>query len=803
MAASPHPSEALTPGPWQPPAREVQSLIECLAAEMAERWRNGERPLAEEFFAREPEVGDQPETALELIAEELALREETGIGIHLIELQGRFPQWRREVEILARCNRMMAVVRLPVVGETLGEFRLLAELGRGAESQVYLATQPSLAGRPVVLKLSPNRSGEHLLLARLQHTHIVPLFSVHEFPAQGLSGICQPYLGGTTLATLLNGLSDRTQTQRSGNDLLDAIQQSQAGRAEIPTGGPACRFLAEASYVEAVCWMGMCLAEALQHAHERDLVHLDVKPSNILLAADGQPMLLDFHLAREPLPANGPTPALLGGTPRYMAPEHRAALEAVREQHPVPHRVDGRADIYSLALVMYEALGGTLPASGDTALTLRAHNPQVTTSLVDLLTKCLAPEASLRYRTAGNLAADLRRYLADLPLRGASNGGLPERWQRWRRRRPYVMPVLCLMLAIVGGAIILFGRTQRQLERAEAAWQQGEQYLFNGRSTEALESFQHGAALVEGLPVDRGLRHRLQDGSRRAERVEAVKQLHVSCEQMRAIYGNDPSNTEPARLVESMCARLWQNRDRIVEGLDRLPTTELQEQVRVDLLDVAILWVDLHVRLADMGQNGRAREEALAVLAEAEGLFGPNCVLRAERREHRRALGLPDAGEEPNLAPRNAWEHYALGRLYLRTGEITRAAAEMDRALALQPQALWANFYKARCAFQAGAYEDAVVAFSVCVALAPTSAWTNYHRGLAYLELDRPERAKCDFDAALRLDPSLTAAFLGRGVAHFRLNHHANALADLRHVIEREPSNKQARALLAHLESQP
>src|SRR5579862_5374889 len=134
----------------------------------------------------------------------------------------------------------------------------------------------------------------------------------------------------------------------------------------------------------------------------------------------------------------------------------------------------------------------------------------------------------------------------------------------------------------------------------------------------------------------------------------------------------------------------------------------------------------------------QARVEALEVLAQAEALFGPSCVLCAERW----ALGRPDPREESIPAPRNAWEHYALGRLYLRTGETDRAAAAIDRALALQPQSLWANFYKGRSAFQAGAYEDAVLAFSVCAALTPTSAWAVYHRGLTYLKQERLDRAR-------------------------------------------------------------
>ena len=80
---------------------------------------------------------------------------------------------------------------------------------------------------------------------------------------------------------------------------------------------------------------------------------MDVKPSNVLLTADGQPMLLDFHLARGPISPDQPAPAWLGGTPDYTSPEQQAAMTAVRDGKRVPHAVDGRADLYSLGLLPY------------------------------------------------------------------------------------------------------------------------------------------------------------------------------------------------------------------------------------------------------------------------------------------------------------------------------------------------------------------------------------------------------------------------------------------------------------------
>src|SRR5262249_30838198 len=142
--------------------------------------------------------------------------------------------------------------------------------------------------------------------------------------------------------------------RRAGRHLLDVLDAARAADpVAAPAEGPARHFLARVSYVQAVCWIGACLADALHYAHERRLVHLDLKPSSVLLAADGQPLLLDFHRAREPVRAGTPAPEWLGGTTGYMSPEQQAAKEAVREGGTTPTVVDGRSDIYSLGLLLY------------------------------------------------------------------------------------------------------------------------------------------------------------------------------------------------------------------------------------------------------------------------------------------------------------------------------------------------------------------------------------------------------------------------------------------------------------------
>ena len=753
------------------------SLVERLADEMASRWQAGARPPVEEFLAGCPGLAECPAAVLDLIAEELALREEYAEPVSADDLADRFPELATQVRALVECQRVLgprpAPPELPAPGESLGEFRLVAELGRGAVGRVFLATQASLAERPVVLKVAPDRGQEHLALARLQHTHIVPLYSAHEFPGRRLRALCLPYFGGCSLADLTAAAA--SQHDFSGAGLLAALRQVQAA-APIPlqVGGPACAFLDQASHAEAVCWIGACLADALQYAHGRGLLHLDLKPSNVLIAADGVPMLLDFHLARPPLRAGDPPPAWLGGTPGFAAPEQTAALRAVLDGRPVPADVDGRADVYSLGLLLSATLRPT-PME---------RFPGVAVGLSDILTRCTATDPADRYQAASALAADLRRHLADLPLKGVGNRSLAERWRKWRRRRPHALPLVLAVaaLAAAGGGWISYA--DRQAGRAQVALQEGEELLARGQYPEAAEAFRGGEALIGDLPFRGGLAQRLRTGRRRAERGQAAAELHRLVEHVRPLYGAEVVTPDQVRSAGAACRELWTRRDALARPGEQLPP-ELREQWRADLLDLGILTAHLAVRAAPPERAKGAREEALEILGQAEALLGPSAVLYHERATHARELGLLRLADDSallasSLPPKSAWDHLATGRAHLTAGDTRRAADELDRALSLDPSSTWANYYRGICSLQRKEPGDAVATFSACLALAPQSPWCWYNRGLAFAEGGRLDRARADFDRALELDPDLAAALLTRAVVSGRAGHPVSGFSDLR-----------------------
>ncbi len=738
-------------------ASSSDSLVGRLADEMAAAWRAGARPIVEDYLDRHPILWDRQDLALELIAEEMGLRDEYGETMPVSELTSRFPHWEASVRALEDCQRAFggfpSAPRFPQPGEWLGDFRLIRELGRGSHGCVFLAAQESLADRLIVLKLSAAGGGEHLSLARLQHTHIVPLYSTHDFPDRGLRGLCLPYCGGKSLAAILTALAERPTSQRTGADLLAAlaIQQEPAALPAL-IKGPMRAWLGNAPYVEAIVRLGVCLAEALQFAHDRDLLHLDLKPSNVLIAADGTPMLLDFHLASSPLAVGASPPINLGGTPGYMAPELAAAISAVRSGGRIATAVDGRADVYSLGVLLEEALGhdGSNRA---------AH---LSTGLKDILNRCTAPVPADRYPTAGKVAQDLRRHLAHRPLRGVPNRSLRERWSKWRRRSPFSLPVAAafaaLAAAAIGGGYYLEG----QVERAARALDLGEEHLKSGRFSEAVETLRSGESVLDGVPFQQELSARIQGARERAERGQSAAELHRLAERLRSLYCAEDLPRQFLRDVEAQCRSLWTEREEIVRRLDG-DAREVDGHWRADLHDVAVVFAHLHVRAAETGEVVRARQQALDTLAEAESLLGPSAGLCYERAVHARALSQTGQAvewrrsEESRLAS-TTWERLIIARGHLLAGEVRSAADQLDRCLSEDPGSLWANYYRGLCALRLGEPNEATAYFSACTALAPRSGWFLYQRGLAHHRAGRTNQARADLNRAAELDPTLAAA---------------------------------------------
>jgi tetratricopeptide (TPR) repeat protein len=232
-----------------------------------------------------------------------------------------------------------------------------------------------------------------------------------------------------------------------------------------------------------------------------------------------------------------------------MAPEQRLALTAVREGCPVPIAVDGRADLYSLGLLMCEALGGGLPPDRQTVSWVRRRNPQVTAGLADVLRKCLSDDPDARYADAAALADDLRRHLAGLPLRSAANRWTAW-WRKWRRRchAPALLGPLLAILAVAAVALACIGHEGR---RARAALEAGQEYLERGEHGMARDALLRGLGIAEGLPFHGGLTEDLRRRLRQANEAEAARELRLLLERLRHSSGAD-SDQRCARTLDDL-----------------------------------------------------------------------------------------------------------------------------------------------------------------------------------------------------------------------------------------------------------
>ncbi len=422
--------------PAEPAVLRKLVLVELIKIDLEYRGQHQCPLRLEDYAARFPELGGRDGLPCDLIYEEYHVRKGTSPDLSPGEYLERFPQQaeslRRLLDLpsahtLSTLMRPSAADRLAAA--PIADFEVLGTLGAGAFATVYLARQLSMQ-RMVALKVTSPRGDEPQTLAQLDHPHIVRVLDQRSDAEGARRLLYMEWVPGGTLQAVVTAARERAPEDRTGKLLLEVIDRHLAAHGVLPPDDAERERLAAMPWFEVTAYLGAQLAAALDCAHRRGILHRDVKPANVLLTASGRAKLADFNVSYSSKLDGAAPAAYFGGSLAYMPPEQ---LEAFNPRHPrQPAELDGRSDLYALAVVLWELLCGRRPFAdeglgGDWAATLerlcerrrRGPPPEALSRLppqtpplfVETLLRCLEPDAAARPQTARDLYAQLRSVL--------------------------------------------------------------------------------------------------------------------------------------------------------------------------------------------------------------------------------------------------------------------------------------------------------------------------------------------------------------------------------------------------------
>lgn len=339
-------------------------------------------------------------------------------------------------------------------GGRIEQFRIIRLIGKGGAGHVYLA-EDTLLRRFVALKVVDHSAAsqedraevverfrrEARAVARLSHPSVVQVYQTGE--KDGLSYIAMEYVEGTTLREWMDSNDDSAQE------------------------GPSKRIRVVAKLVSQV-------ADAMDCAHRAGVIHRDIKPSNILIDADGNARLADFGIAQITTEETLQRTGVVMGSCAYMSPEQARVLDI---------KVDHRTDIFSLGIVLYEAVARQRPFDGATfsdvlrALTdcnpkpLKKAVPDLSNDLAIICHKAIEKDVNDRYPSAAHFFADLKCFLDDQPIlaRPPSLNRRVRNWLKNHQRAAVNGILVCLLLALFGMTSLYFSMIRSQMGKLQVS----------------------------------------------------------------------------------------------------------------------------------------------------------------------------------------------------------------------------------------------------------------------------------------------------------------------------------------------
>jgi serine/threonine protein kinase/tetratricopeptide (TPR) repeat protein len=725
-------------------------ILEPLLDRQRQSWLSGSRPPVEALLDGSS-LRDDTEAQLDLVYNEIVLREELGEEPTVEEYIRRYPHLREELEIHFEVHRaihdplLIKTARLVDMDTQTDDpahirdawpeppdYEILQLLGEGGMGVVYKARHRRLR-RIVALKMfRPGRQPtqrevlrfqtEAEAIARLHHPNIVQIFEIGSW----------------------NGLPYLALELAEHGTLAHKLQQ-------LPFAPRAAAELIET------------LARAAHHAHQQNIIHRDLKPANVLFTADGTPKITDFGLAKVSQEENMPRDATRTGepigTPRYMSPEQATG------------QTDGigpATDVHALGMLLYECLTGRAPfvaasvvetlekIRSEEPLAPRRLQPSTPRDLETICLHCLQKEPARRYATAGELADDLRRFLNREPIM-ARPTPIWERVWKWCRRRPTHAALLGIVLLLILSGItatVIRDRMERQRvaqkrDKVEARMLEGQEALQRGDGELAAEKFREAWVEVQGEPAlrdyhlsvsgwldhshravsDQQWKHRLPPREYDERRDEAL---------LRGLL-LDPQSEHPVR----------EARNAVAGALEfTLPTDPAWrvEREQLTLLDAALIHVDA------------GAQQALARLSTAEDFSSR--LFHTRKAVYLEQLGRKDeAHAERSRAeqfpPNETANRFVEGMDHARCREFAAAIRDFEAVLDADPEHFMARLFLAICFLHQDRPAEAKVALTACIAQRPRFAWSYLLRGRCIEKLGDPVAAKRDFQRAAELQPDI------------------------------------------------
>lgn len=755
---------------------------------LAQRVR-GDAPDPDVFAARYPELGAELGSALKaLLALECATREP-------------------EADVLP---------------ERIGAFRILRQIGRGGMGVVLEAIEEPL-GRRVALKmipaeLLPSSSArarfrrEAALASRLDHPSIATIFGAGV--EDDRPWIAMRYVEGETLAQAISAArAAGAPCARLPGNALDSGARGSAGdtRAQV---------LALAQCIARV-------ARALHSAHEQGVVHRDVKPSNIIVAQDGTPVLLDFGLAMAD-ELEGPALTRTGetaGTPAYLAPE------LVGGEHT---RHDEQCDVYSLGVTLHECVALRRPFDAPTPVALyrailssatpdlRAQR-SVPRDLAVVVSTALERDRSRRYRSAAAFAEDLEACIAGRPI--AARPVPPHgRLLRWARREPRQAALaglltLAILVAAVAAGTWFESRSEvraaerlTNAERFEGDLRQGYIHLATNWNEEADQAFMRALAYRSDSPEAIAGRaflrlKRGRDGE--ALEVLAAAPATPAFRTLRELASGKLPDADQGEewFSNASAVEMFIDGMRLSKQIERTPPRERRRLAELALVrfEEAILrsWTTrmfYHVQRA-LAASRTGDEAAIRSAAAALGVLWPNDA-RASFTAGVALLSLDPQAAIPlleraiELEPSWGAPNQNLGNAYLALKDYPRAERALQRAVEIDPKDADA-FNSLGIVFdEQGCSDEARAAYLHALALRPM------YETLANLaELDSrvgdPALAERELRHALGYDPRESQLRIPLARILHERGETRQALAEIETVVGFDPGNVGAWELLA------